>query len=304
MALFECSADSPQFDTEFVETPAKWADLRTAPDGMAFAIRVALRPPPGPRAHLADAWYNQTFAAFGGVERRVDMADDILVRVVNELRQVVDGIQPDQMSAPTPCTEWDVRGVLNHVTGGSIMFAECVENGSISDEEFGRLTSTDLVGDQPSAVFGAAADRALAAFGQPGALERMVTLPFGTMPAGVAANIAVFDLTVHALDLARRDGAEHRARSGRAPSRLGGRPGHAQPGAPGRRKVRGGPAMRRRRAARRPAHGVRRSLDLIDAARPLTQPAGLEPVGAAAVSSSGFGRVRRLEAGCAAHVRS
>ncbi len=134
------------------------------------------------------------------------MPDDTLVRVVNELRQVVDGIQPDQMSAPTLCTEWDVRGIVNHVTGGSIMFAECVENGSISDEEFGRLMSTDLVGDQPSAVFGAAADRAVAAFGQPGALERIVTLPFGTMPAGVAANIAVFDLTVHALDLARATG--------------------------------------------------------------------------------------------------
>jgi uncharacterized protein (TIGR03086 family) len=134
------------------------------------------------------------------------MAEEMLAQVVGELRQVVDGIQPDQMSAATPCSEWDVRAVLNHVTGGSIMFAECVENGSISDEEFGRLMSTDLVGDQPSAVFGAAADRALAAFGQPGALERIVTLPFGTMPAGVAASIAIFDLTVHALDLAQATG--------------------------------------------------------------------------------------------------
>lgn len=134
------------------------------------------------------------------------MADEMLGRVVGELQQVVDRIRPDQMAAPTPCSEWDVRGVLNHVTGGSIMFAECVENGSISDEEFGRLVSTDLVGDQPSAVFGAAAGRALAAFGAPGALDRVVTLPFGTMPAGVAANIAVFDLTVHALDLAHATG--------------------------------------------------------------------------------------------------
>ena len=62
----------------------------------------------------------------------------------------MDDIKPEQMSAPTPCTAWDVRGVVNHVTGGSIMFAECVENGAISDEEFGRLMSTDLVGDQPA----------------------------------------------------------------------------------------------------------------------------------------------------------
>ena len=134
------------------------------------------------------------------------MAEEMLERVVSELRKVVDGITPEQMSSPTPCTSWDVRGVLNHVTGGSIMFAECVENGSISDEEFARLSSADLVGDDPSGVFGAAADRALAAFAAPGAMERMVTLPFGTMPAGVAANIAVFDLTVHALDLARATG--------------------------------------------------------------------------------------------------
>jgi uncharacterized protein (TIGR03086 family) len=134
------------------------------------------------------------------------MADDMLARVVNELRKVVDGVQPDQMSAPTPCSEWDVRAVLNHVTGGSLMFAECVENGSIPDEEFSRLVSTDLVGDQPSQVFGSAADRALAAFGQPGAMDKVVTLPFGTMPAGVAANIAIFDLTVHALDLAQATG--------------------------------------------------------------------------------------------------
>ena len=134
------------------------------------------------------------------------MADDILARVLSELGQVIGGIQADQLSAPTPCTEWDVRGVLNHVTGGSIMFAECIENGSVSDEELGRLMSTDLVGDEPSAVFGAAADRALAAFGAPGALEQTVTLPFGTMPAGVAANIAQFDLAVHALDLAYATG--------------------------------------------------------------------------------------------------
>jgi uncharacterized protein (TIGR03086 family) len=134
------------------------------------------------------------------------MADDMLTRVMNEVRGVVDGVRPDQMSAPTPCSEWNVRDVLNHVTGGSLMFAECIEHGSMSDEELGRLMTTDLVGDEPSKVFGAAADRALAAFGAPGAMEQTVTLPFGTMPAGVAANIAVFDLTVHALDLASATG--------------------------------------------------------------------------------------------------
>jgi uncharacterized protein (TIGR03086 family) len=34
----------------------------------------------------------------------------------------------------------------------------------------------------------------------------MVTLPFGEMPAGVALNIAIFDVATHAVDLAESTG--------------------------------------------------------------------------------------------------
>jgi uncharacterized protein (TIGR03086 family) len=37
-----------------------------------------------------------------------------------------------------------------------------------------------------------------------------VTLPFGEMPAGVALNIAVFDVLTHAVDIARGTGQEVR----------------------------------------------------------------------------------------------
>jgi uncharacterized protein (TIGR03086 family) len=131
---------------------------------------------------------------------------EMMRKVITETKGVVAGIEPDQLGDPTPCTEWDVRALLNHITGGSLMFAECVESGSIPDEEMGRLTSTDLVGDDYVRVFGAAADRATAAFDAPGALAKIVTLPFGEMPAGVALQIAIFDVTTHALDLAQATG--------------------------------------------------------------------------------------------------
>jgi uncharacterized protein (TIGR03086 family) len=50
----------------------------------------------------------------------------------------------------------------------------------------------------------------MVAFTQPGALDKTVTLPFGQMPAGVALNIAVFDVLTHGVDIARSTGQEVR----------------------------------------------------------------------------------------------
>jgi uncharacterized protein (TIGR03086 family) len=135
-------------------------------------------------------------------------ADDLatMQKVVAEANRVVGGITPDQLDQPTPCADWDVRALLNHVTGGSDMFAEGVSQGAISDERVGELLGTDRIGDDYQGAFAAATKRALDAFETPGAAEKMVTLPFGTMPAGVALNIAIFDVAVHAWDLAKATG--------------------------------------------------------------------------------------------------
>lgn len=127
-------------------------------------------------------------------------------RVIDETKRVVKGVRADQLDDPTPCSEWDVRALLNHVTGGATMFAECVEHGSIADAEMGRLMTEDLLGADHVSAFNAAADRAVAAFDSPGALDKMVKLPFGEMPAGIALQIAVFDVSVHTLDLAAATG--------------------------------------------------------------------------------------------------
>jgi uncharacterized protein (TIGR03086 family) len=131
---------------------------------------------------------------------------EMIQRVLDETRRVVDGIEPAQLSKPTPCSEWDVRALLNHVTGGATMFAECVENGSISDDRLIELITDDQLGDDYKKSFDAAATHAVNAFGAPGAAEKVVKLPFGEMPAGVALQFAIFDVTVHALDLAKATG--------------------------------------------------------------------------------------------------
>jgi uncharacterized protein (TIGR03086 family) len=127
-------------------------------------------------------------------------------RVLDRAGAVVDKVKPDQLGNSTPCTEWTVRDVMNHVVGGATMFAECVESGSVADDRLGQLMGGDNLGDDYKGAFHTASDRARAAFGGEGALEKMVKLPFGEMPAGVALNIAVMDVMTHAVDIARATG--------------------------------------------------------------------------------------------------
>ena len=127
-------------------------------------------------------------------------------RVLDTTNDVVERVEPSQLGNPTPCTEWDVRAVINHITGGAMMFAECVEEGSVADSRLGELMGGDNLGDDFKGNYRAASDRARATFAMPGVLDKMVKLPFGEMPAGVALNIAIMDVMTHAADIAKATG--------------------------------------------------------------------------------------------------
>ncbi len=127
---------------------------------------------------------------------------ELLQSVVGETTRIVENLSDDQWSVESPCAGWTVRDVVNHITGGATMFALSVEQGSVPDDVLGRLMGGDNLGTDPVGAWKAAAANATAAFETPGALDKMVTLPFGEMPAGVALSIAVFDVLTHAVDVA------------------------------------------------------------------------------------------------------
>jgi uncharacterized protein (TIGR03086 family) len=132
----------------------------------------------------------------------------LLQRVVDQTTQLVDGTSTSDLSASTLCTEWTVRDLLNHITGGSTMFAISAEQGSVPDDQIGQLMGGDNLGDDYKGAWKTASSRAMSAFDQPGVLEKIVKLPFGEMPAGVALSIAIFDVATHAVDLARATGQQ------------------------------------------------------------------------------------------------
>lgn len=108
------------------------------------------------------------------------------------LGAVVAGITEDQLDAPTPCAEFTVRGVLEHMVGGATTFAAA----------FRGVEPTEADSSDVLAAFGPALSGLVEAIHAPGALERTVHAPFGELPAESFARFVVLDGLVHGWDLA------------------------------------------------------------------------------------------------------
>ncbi len=121
--------------------------------------------------------------------------------------QLVAAVGDEHWTQPTPCSGWTVRDLVNHMVVGNLLFTGILRGEQApSAEEMVRLRRSDRLGDDPLAAFRDAADGLLAAFGQPGVLERTFPLPVGPAPGIAALHLRIVESLVHAWDLARATG--------------------------------------------------------------------------------------------------
>jgi uncharacterized protein (TIGR03086 family) len=123
-----------------------------------------------------------------------------LDRSLTTTEAVVAGIADDQWDAPTPCTELDVRGVLNHLVRGNLLFVAVIR------DEPRPEPGTDHLGDDPLAAFQGAAGQLREAFGAADVLDTVYAAPFGSGPGAVLAHVRVVEVLTHGWDLARATG--------------------------------------------------------------------------------------------------
>ncbi|WP_077097084.1 TIGR03086 family metal-binding protein [Mycobacterium terramassiliense] len=113
---------------------------------------------------------------------------------------VVEAVGPDQLGRPTPCSEWSVQQLIDHLVGGAdylLAAATGVEPGPSA----GALGT-----DYRDRV-----DRVLAALDSPGALERVCVSPLGfDWPVSDAVAGTFMDVLIHTWDLARATGQDER----------------------------------------------------------------------------------------------
>jgi uncharacterized protein (TIGR03086 family) len=129
---------------------------------------------------------------------------DRLDRAASAAQQVVDGVKPDQLDGPSPCEDWTVRQVLNHVISGNLFFVHSVETGTFDRGSFDR--SRDFVGDDPAAAFRDCVAKLREAFAAPEVLERPQPTPFGERPGVVLLDMRVSEMMMHGWDVAKGTG--------------------------------------------------------------------------------------------------
>ncbi len=117
-------------------------------------------------------------------------------------------VTPDQWDLPTPCPEWDVRQLVNHMLLGTRMAVQLL--GGVSREEVLAGLNDDLMTDSedPVADFDELADQMHAGFATPGGLEGTVPHPMGDIPRVQFIGFRIADYGAHAWDLARAIGAD------------------------------------------------------------------------------------------------
>jgi uncharacterized protein (TIGR03086 family) len=131
---------------------------------------------------------------------------DVIDRGGEQFARVLGIVGPEQWSLSTPCEGWDVRELVRHVVGGTIMATRLLE-GAGRDEALSEVIEFRL-GDDPLAEFTAAMAAVSAAFREPGALDRTCAHPMGDIPADTLLGFRIGDLTLHSWDLAHAIGAD------------------------------------------------------------------------------------------------
>jgi uncharacterized protein (TIGR03086 family) len=129
----------------------------------------------------------------------MDMLETIRGAAVNTQR-IIEGIRPDQMGNATPCTDLDVRGVLEHMLGGGAML------GAIFTGTPGAPLE---LGDQPASAVKQMSEQLLVALEAPGLMEKEFDFGGTAMPGARLAGIVLMEMVVHGWDLAKATDQDH-----------------------------------------------------------------------------------------------
>jgi len=131
---------------------------------------------------------------------------DLHRRSVESWRSRLDAVDDSQWTLPTPCTEWDVRALVNHVVGEELWTVPLVDGATL--EEVGDRFEGDVLGDDPTVVGRAAATEAAAAVDRRLPEGGTVQLSFGVVPIEEYVQQLSADHLVHSWDLAVATGQD------------------------------------------------------------------------------------------------
>jgi uncharacterized protein (TIGR03086 family) len=125
---------------------------------------------------------------------------DLHRRSVEYFDSLVQQIVPGQWDDPTPCTDWSIHDLVNHIVNEDKWTPELLNGKTI--EEVGDRFDGDLLGEDPSGVWNQASKEAVSAVQDEGAMQRTVNVSWGKISGEEYTSQLFLDHLIHGWDLA------------------------------------------------------------------------------------------------------
>ncbi len=126
-----------------------------------------------------------------------DRSLDYFLRTLEQTSKIVSAIRPDQWQNATPCAEWDMTVLVNHITGENHWLAAVFSGETVAG--VGDRFDGDLVGDNPIQAYLASIELAKASI-TPEMLEAHHGVSFGDISGHDYVSQLFMDQFVHGWD--------------------------------------------------------------------------------------------------------
>lgn len=125
---------------------------------------------------------------------------DALASGYDSMERLVRSLAPEDFGAQTPCEQWVVRDVLEHVLGNIEVFIGVARDG----KPFEMPEERERLGPDPAASLRAAADENIQAWRGSDAVDT----PTGMIPGVTLFDINLADTVMHTWDIAKAVGRD------------------------------------------------------------------------------------------------
>jgi len=127
-------------------------------------------------------------------------ATTALAQTNDLMNSVIGQLSADHREMSTPCTEWNVHEVLDHICSGCQSMAAGLQGQAPAE-------GVDYLAEGPANGW-ANAHAALTGAATPEILTAIHQMPFGEVPGEAAMSVIVADAVTHAWDVAKGAGVE------------------------------------------------------------------------------------------------
>lgn len=132
-------------------------------------------------------------------------AQEMIPAAIDDFSAKIRAVPPDRWQVPTPCTDWTVRDLVNHMAYEHLWAPHLLHGETL--EQVGDRYDGDVLGDDPVAAWNTAAEASRAVWPATDP-DSSVHLSSGLNPLSEYAEQMYLDLVVHGWDLARGAGLD------------------------------------------------------------------------------------------------